>query len=138
MLARLSASTVVAVVAGYLFSDGFNRTVDFVGPLDYMPHPIIAAESALLAVAAVLLGVALLVGWRRALSLTKLYLWFEILASALVLCFVLFGLLEPDLYFCVRVFLKAALSFALILLLRRPDVQTGFMEESPQEDLTNR
>ena len=133
MLARLPTPIVVAAVAGYLFSDGFSRTVDFVGPLEEMPHPIIAIESGLLALAAVLLGVALLLGWRRALSLTKLYLWLEILASALVLGFVFSGLLQRDVYFCVRVVLKAILSFALILLLRRSDVQTRLMPESLQK-----
>ena len=129
---RLSAPTVIGLVAGYLLSGTGIQVVTLFYQANQAGFSIVRSVTAASALFCAGLAVALLFRRPLALRLTKIYFWLQLLLSTLLLGLIIFAYVGRNYSGMSVPGLTINLLFAalFIFLLRRTDVQASFSQDT--------
>jgi len=130
MSARLSAPTIIGLVAGYLLSGTGIHVVNLFNQANQAGISIVRSVTAASALACAVLAVALLSRRPLALRLTKIYFSLQLVLSGFLLGLIILGYVGRNLNGMSAPGLTINLLFAalFIFLLRRIDVQSSFLQ----------
>jgi hypothetical protein len=132
---KLSASSLIGLVAGYLLSATGILVVNLFAQANQPDISIVRSVTAASAVFSAGSAIALLLRRRLALPLTKVYFWLQLIMSTSLLCLVIFGFIGRDYNGMSVLGLTINMLFAasFILLLRRSDVHALFSHDTTQK-----
>jgi hypothetical protein len=137
---KLSAPTVIGLVAGYLLSGTAILVVNLFAQANQADIVIVRSFTAASALASAGLAITLLLRRQLALPFTKVYFGFQLLVSALLLGLVISGYVGRDYdgMSLPGLTLNMIFAAAFLLLLRRDDVHCFVFAWHHKKDLTMR